>query len=315
MLYWLLLAMTLFGGGALACPAGFRSVDGACFECEAGTFSATPDADACSPCPDGTYSPQRGASLCHTHPVCPIGWKVATSGDAVSAPTCSQCPPGTFGNMTNSAACFPCPDGYFQDTPGQMVCKTLSVCAAGEFTLRKGTRLADTECAACPPGFFSDSSAASACAACPAGKFRATPGAVSCMDFSVCLAGHFVFAAATPTTDTLCRLCPPGFYSPEQNSLACLPCPVGAFAAASGSQTCTAARGCGDRDVVVGPTPTSDRECESPSDAAASTVEAVFIGLALVFAIVLIGAVLNRLNEDSTSARRKTRVGIDESHV
>lgn len=222
-----------FGGSVAArpgsCPPGtayYEKADAAGF-----TY-----AKMCRPCPDGYFCP---------------------SGRAGFSPVATACPAGTRGTVFGqkvSTSCVNCAAGYYQDTPGEMVCAS---CTAS-------TDVAAKSCpTACKDGYVSTDPSTIACAACPKGDYRNgdMPICVTCPAGSQVLQVNSLTGVDTAidvtTTDAGedCKPCEPGFYndkttvgkctacaagtySPRAGLATCLPCPAGSYQAATGQTSC-----------------------------------------------------------------------------
>lgn len=292
---WLVLVVVaVVVTGSAACPAGFFDSAGVCYACEAGKFSVAGGATVCTVCPANTYQPGRGSTACHAATVCGLGMLMVASATTISDTVCERCPAGFFGNVTGATFCHECPPGYYQDTAGKMFCKEAAVCPPGKYTARHHTAQTDTECAACPPGTFSASVAALGCTACPPDQYQPGTGSTACLPKSVCPAGSYVFSDGTHFSDRTCQLCPPGTFSAIANHRDCYVCEPETFSSADGATACTVTTRCDDREELAAPTTSTDRRCESDSDATASTVQAVFIALGMLMFIVAGGLMATR---------------------
>ena len=290
---WLLVVALCFAAAA-ACPAGYFEDSGACYACEAGKFSAAAGATVCTVCPDGTYQPSRGSTACRPVTACGVGMMVTRVATTTSDFFCEMCPAGFFGNVTGAQFCHECSPGYYQDTPGKMVCKAAAVCPPGKHIYLPATPQTDVVCSACLAGTFSANAEAAGCTSCPIDRYQPEPGATACIPKSTCAPGTYVFSDGSHLTDRVCRACPAGTFSATENHRECTACSPGTFSAEAGATACVTARRCGDREERAPPTTSTDRLCESDSDATASTVQAVFIALGMLVFIVLGGVVGSR---------------------
>lgn len=74
------------------CPSGHAPIDGACRECELGTFSdRSGNRVQCQPCPAGTFGDEPGLASCRP---CEVGFYNSLTG-ATSILACLPCPDGT----------------------------------------------------------------------------------------------------------------------------------------------------------------------------------------------------------------------------
>jgi len=262
------------------CPAGYvgrgdvdlsrLSLDAACKQCGAGTYSATRGTvgsgaagseQFCTLCALGTYQDEAGQTSCKP---CPIGTFNNEAGSAVEtrckpcaegtyAPftgmqECIKCPPGTFSNYTGTSQCSPCGAGTFSKDFGSSEESQCNECEAGQYSS------AGQQCQFCEPGTYQDENKQDACKLCPAGTFRADSGATTELQCEACPVG--TFASSTGSTECTpcaagsysdatkaveCTSCPEGTFLPftrSSNSADCLECPTGSVAAVVGTANC-----------------------------------------------------------------------------
>ena len=217
--------------------------------CPKGKYNPIAGQDAvasCKNCLDGYYNPMEGQQTCAFQ--CPPGTygkhsdvtlgDPATVADSISK--CKDCPLGTFcagqgtvdpvdcpmgkyGEISTSGAqreadrCTNCPEHTYSDTVGAVSAMSCKSCDAGKFSVRGSSRQQDcTNVAAAPcPSGEGRKTLNGACAPCPRGQFS---------------------ASGNP-----CRLCPNGFYGPNEKAEACVACPsdtAGTSRTASGASLC-----------------------------------------------------------------------------
>ena len=171
-------------------------------ECLAGSRvtvvpSATVDR-ACTGCVTGTFNTASNLAACAAWTDCAVGSYVTNEPSATQDRTCRACRSGTTTDEPNLSLCM---------GPG---------CAPGT------ERQADT-CAACPLGSYC-AGGETAAIACAVGTWDhdANP-ATLCAAQTACVAGEFVTAPGTSTTDRGCAPCPASAYSNAPNSERCTP--------------------------------------------------------------------------------------------
>lgn len=183
-----------------------------------------------------------------------------------------------------------CLSGTFTSTKGQPVCAPWKQCVAGEIVASEGTVTSDRQCTRCQAGTISTGVNAVSCVACDAGTFQPSAGKGSCLDVGDCLAGAYVSAAATVTSNRVCGACrvQQGEYQDETNAVGCktvsncaagsfvlqaassvnnrrcASCEVGSsYSTSSNAFFCTPVTSCAPGFVEsVAPTTTSNRVCQ-----------------------------------------------------
>ena len=201
------------------CPPGSYSAEGAtteiCNLCKAGMYNNAYGASACdNVCEKGKYSSQ-GASICSQCPAGRIGWREG----AESENECIHVFPGTFSDGKNITHGQLCPEGTYQDEPGQLTCKS---CLPGRFGAEEG--LQTSNCSGlCPPGFYS-SIRASKCQPCEAGKYNPYHGEEVCKK---CTSEETSLKQATAC------VCKESYYMNHNQS--CIPCMNGANCSSIGN--------------------------------------------------------------------------------
>lgn len=179
--------------------------------CAAGTGEAkdaSPTTDrVCVKCAAGFFSAQAG-DACQRVATCAIGEEEAVAPTAVSDRSCRPCSPNTY-----------------QDTPGQLACKAVSVpCGVAAEEVTAATATSDRRCAACQEGWYKSDAAAGPCRLCT----------------TSCPAGRFL-TACQPGRNAECRACPTGTFSSRSDDTACQPvltvCPPGQFLLQLGNAT------------------------------------------------------------------------------
>jgi hypothetical protein len=217
--------------------------------CEAGTYSAAPNASFCPPTPAGFYTASQGAVFytpcplgfyCDTGSFSPIACPIGTFGASLSLTNisqCSACVAGSYcGVNGKSAPTGPCAAGYYC-LPGASVATPTTqgfgaVCPAGTYC-----PLGSAAPTPCAPGSFRAATLGSSqesCTPCPPGQFCSTSGLTA--PSGSCLAGFYCGNASTSATATVC---PPGAACPG-SSASPASCTAGTFANASGLSSCLA---------------------------------------------------------------------------
>jgi len=211
-------------------PSAGAISNSSCIPCPRNTYSTSLNVSSislCSACPNNTFTYSIGAknvSECVSESVliCSLGWYR-------NATECVPCPTGTFATGTGDSVllCEACPIGYFSNVTGSTSC---SQCTAGYFTNTTGASL----CASCAPGSFSNSSALSSCFSCGRG-YSSNEGSSSQSDCFACPEGFYgpqeknvnCLACPTRTTSGLasesCESCAAKFFL---NGTQCIPCPM-----------------------------------------------------------------------------------------
>ena len=214
-----------------------------CNPCTPGFYCAGSNNPAPSgPCNAGYYC--DGGAQTPTAKIVPQG-HFSSSGASAATP----CLPGTYQGAQGQASCNPCLEGYYCALHGTITpvkCTAGNYCPTGASTPQPcplGTfsntlqLLKDTDCTACSPGFYCDSTGRTTvtgqCDAgyvCTGGSKEKAPVGKSYGD--LCPAGHYCPAGThTPIK------CPIGKYSSDKgntNSNQCLPCPPGYFCSSQG---------------------------------------------------------------------------------
>jgi hypothetical protein len=171
------------------CAAGFRSSNGVCVACAAGSFAA-PGSSFCSSCSTGTFS-------------------------AAAAGSCTACPAGTYAQNFNSLSCSPC-------WPGSVSAPGSSTCVGPAYTCFAGSFLAaDGACWPCPSG--------GACAGGATAPVNCTDlGGVPDASKTFCVTNAVTCAAGTYVSAGGCRPCPANSFCPGGNSTVVpTACPTG----------------------------------------------------------------------------------------
>ena len=184
--------------------------DSQCTSCVAGKWSGgTKEVtiDTCIPCDAGKYSKEIGASVASTCSECPAGYFMTTVGSAF----CKECEAGkySFERMKSSICTRTCEITY--SSPGSA--SGCILCSAGKY--QDETVSSQWGCKNCVPGLFSPGTAEK-CQACPEGKFQPEN-------------------ELTSVGDSACKICPKGYYGPNQASSNCTKFPAGKFYDAEGA--------------------------------------------------------------------------------
>lgn len=237
---------------ATPCQAGYAS-DGTrpCYQCEAGTFSASKLSGTCSSCAPTGYSLYKASTACTPCDTTCLNGEYSTGCKPAEAPACLPCNTDncTVGSYlagcagTSSGNCSAC---LAQPNPSQYFS---SVVSCGLEQCSTPTGILNNESAAyywlggCSVALCSNKPQASAyvldvtnlgssCA------YECLPGYAS-RSCSPCPPGSISPAMGTPA----CLLCPPGTASPSNASTACSPCEPGSFSPFSGASACSKCAG------------------------------------------------------------------------
>ena len=197
----------------------------ACIECAVGTYSNNFSATSCVSCPPGSAAGTTGSQFC---PPCDPGTYSNTSGLSV----CFDCVAGTVsGNVSGGAtACDSCIPGSFAGQPRMQSCE---LCHVGTYI----DTYSGTSCITCPQGRSTQGLKAGL-----DGRPHAVPeffnALEACRPF--CQAGTFSIWGVQPLgPDGECRLCPAGYFTPQNASTSCSQCQAGAYSK-TGASICKA---------------------------------------------------------------------------
>jgi len=101
------------------CDPGFYASEGCdgdhdrrCAQCDAGTYTSTPDQTQCTTCPDDTWS-FAGAGTCTECATCQPGYKVLVDCEVNIPRRCKQCSFNEFSDTNNADECKSCAEGKF----------------------------------------------------------------------------------------------------------------------------------------------------------------------------------------------------------
>lgn len=158
---------------------------------------------------------------------------------------CTPCAAGTYKSVEGGEYCTPCPEGTFASDAGATTC---AACAMGTTTTTSygDTTSAKTACIACEAGTYAMNGTA------PYADDNNNPEPMATGLCVACPAGTFSTADTLRCIDCSpgtyaahngskeCTLCPAGTYAPNASSVACIPCgdPAEAAVTAPGSATC-----------------------------------------------------------------------------
>ena len=276
-----------------------------CNRCPVGYFVPHEKADSCSRCSAGKFSDNEGSTACKD---CPKGrylnqimidghileCMLCASAENPGAYSCDGCAAGKYGSMKHEEGCKFCTEGRY--STGGNTCGDGNI-NCGNHSQKKGCEPCpsgwygtpnETDrflCNACPPGRYSEESAANnagTCQACPAGYYSNVFGLDQLGFCFECGAGKWSDVSGADHK-SFCKPCEPGYYSSAQNnrSLPCIactagkffkggadesflsppcePCPTGYFAGVSGASACAPCEA-GQAASMVG-----SKSCESCS--------------------------------------------------
>ena len=173
-----------------------------CDDCSPGYFSSTDGASACDSCGKGTYNAEVGASSATQCRDCPKG-KYSSASAVVNEKDCSNCIPGMFGKVSGAGSsklgCTSCPEGWFQDSPGNTTCvkveqgKVVAKGGGASIQVPLGSKICDNGIGctdkeapfeACTTGFYGKDPPTYQCLECPAG-FSSSKAAIECQPWYV----------------------------------------------------------------------------------------------------------------------------------
>ena len=158
---------------------------------------------------------------------------------------CMDCPAGYEAPLSGASACARCNTGRYQDER-QAFCLP---CVPGTYST---TSARDTQCDACPLGFFTNTTALTSCTRCEVGRSTSAPASTACFDEppgaangQECAAGSFCAGRAAPQqphqallkSHGIVRVPAPGTYAASNGSTWCIECPAG-FAAPESGASC-----------------------------------------------------------------------------
>ena len=210
--------------------------------CSGGTFVDATSATLCSPCPAGSYS-----ALATTY-CTPCGSGFFSGQGALACERCPkgswcsgglafECAAGSYGSSlgsTDASACTPCPQGTSNSASGSVTSAACFTCPSGTFSPSGATA-----CSKCPPGTASAVTGAATnatCALCEAGSFNALPGQATCASY--CPKGMFGASLGGTSQASACTNCPVGTFAAFSGSTSCDDCAPGTYASAPGSFRC-----------------------------------------------------------------------------
>tara|TARA_B100001540_G_scaffold308214_1_gene322567 strand:+ start:13969 stop:17295 length:3327 start_codon:yes stop_codon:yes gene_type:complete len=220
--------------------AGYiKKTDGSGQEkCPAGTFSEG-GSESCTTCPDNTYQDESGQDNCKPHKTstsCPPGHYI-TGGSTTEDKICNQVRIGHKLN-DNKTGEIQCPDGTYQDQPGQENCidmKTIDDCESGHI-ISAGHSGRDNRCKPISIGYQLHPNNHGQIP-CPAGTYQDQEGQDKCKDMKTsCPSGYYITGGST-TEDRKCIKVSKG-YELNANKTDQIRCPAGTFSE-GGSQSCT----------------------------------------------------------------------------
>ncbi|XP_022100203.1 sushi, von Willebrand factor type A, EGF and pentraxin domain-containing protein 1-like isoform X2 [Acanthaster planci] len=146
-------------------------------------------------------------------PVCP-------PGNVAGHNWCLQCAVGTFFDG-QTGDCERCPQGSYQNQPGQMQCID---CPPGTSTAKTGAQSGEECKDICSPGSYSDTGLEQ-CEACPKGSYQPHSGSTDC---TPCPSGTSTVKMGATMATECAEPCKPGYVS-RSGVVPCLPCPDGYY--------------------------------------------------------------------------------------
>jgi hypothetical protein len=199
-----------------------------CIACPIGTATSSLGSSSCQACSPGTFQNDTGTSVCQT---CSAGTFTRTALSTTCAvcsagkfappqsTTCHSCGAGFFSANDQSGTCTPCLMGT-SSFPSSSQCIS---CNAGSFAPTTGSL-----CLLCPPGFYSNTLAATSCIACPAAYAALSSGSLAC---TKCPRGTYSDALNAST----CAVCPVGMYTDPVGGTHCKTCTSGSVPSTNAS--------------------------------------------------------------------------------
>eukprot|EP00729_Bicosta_minor_P000702 gene702-28904_t len=204
---------------------------------------------------DGPLKVNPRESGCKPYTPCPAGWYTAVGFDEQITPVCKPCPTGYF-------KALPSTNGETEDW--EAVCRSRTVCSPGTYTsvaaAESRTENHQPTCISCEEGKFM--------------RFNPSPYDTNeCEPHRPCQPGTYRASLGTRTSNTICPVCPTGFFSDTEDADACTPyavCPAGKYTINTWSKTkdltCTA---CGtgkfnQNSVIVWASQNDPGPCHTP---------------------------------------------------
>jgi len=236
------------------CNAGYVGSNGACTECDAGTYKFTQGASNCVDCPPNSYT-ELSASTSIASCVCNAGYEGAP-GLLPQPQECSQCKAGKYKPDIGGQPCQLCPDHSNTPSTGS-TSSTDCACNAG-YTEPVTYPPTNGACTACVEGTFKTATGSEECTECT--PHSSSPaGSISWSDCT-CLSGYDGNHAHGCTRD--CNL---GRESIEQGGIGtCQLCPNGKYSDSTGPEACTACSENSHMDEgVTGATSHAECKCDA----------------------------------------------------
>lgn len=255
-----------------SCPAGSEralaastAAPASCRACSPGSFCPGGDAPAV-PCAEDSWDHDSSATTaCVPRTRCVAGQRASAAGDSLHDRVCTGCIAGTFSTDSNANGCatwHSCAAGsYVTNTPSTTEDRVCAVCASGSFSAsaNQATCLPQGSCNAGSKQVVAASGTSGAqCEACRSGEYCAGGTAApiacgsggtwdhdlnpstACAPRTECVAGQFVIAEGSGTSDRSCGTCAQGSFSTQSNTPSCATwtsCPAGWQQSAPGSST------------------------------------------------------------------------------
>ena len=263
--YWTPSTLNAWGGEPAHCKncgagkygdATGQTVETACKPCGVGKYRDETGGAyeaSCTGCPTGKYGTATGLTAAASCIDCGVGkYREATGG--TSAESCIGCATGKYGTATGqsvAASCTSCGVGKYRDQTGGAYETSCNICpsnqymqgigasqcincVAGKATSHTNPVQGNTDCTACPLGYYKATADGQACNACSPGTYQTSTGQTFCTS----CAGGLYSGVTAATTATVCLQCIPGTYSSISAST-CTQCIKGKYNTAAGLSTCT----------------------------------------------------------------------------
>ena len=175
---------------------------------------------SCVACPSGKYKTTSGSANCAACPVC--------EAMRVLEPPCAG---------SEQGVCVECSPGSYSE-PGDAACQTCPACPVGKYDpcCSWDAAVDNWNCAAHPTGqYCSDTCPSTAfatdCVACPPGKYKDTSGSANCAPCPTCPAMQTPSTPCTAEAAGTCVDCPTGKYSHagDAQCSVCTACAAGTY--------------------------------------------------------------------------------------
>jgi hypothetical protein len=249
-----------------ACASGkYKAVNGSasCSLCMPGKYSTETgqiEVATCQHCPNGTTSYAGSGNI--TNCSCTYGY---TAARATFGTQCMACAAGKFKDSIGSGECSLCPGGTYSAETGQASNATCTLCPTGGYSSPGVITIMDcmcnlgytgpngTNCSACVPGKFKNTSGTMACTLCSRGKYSTGVAEIAENTCGNCTANSISGLGSSLSTHCVCNV---GYSGPHGG--VCNACSAGTFKDFNGSAACLL---CGRGKYSLEAARTSESSC------------------------------------------------------